>query len=169
MQDYATAKETLEPLLSADADPELKTSAESIMKMVEYATRPAAAPSELPRSRTDADRSAEPETSAPSQPAPPRLAKRPTLKIEGAQTIRGVLVSIECKAGKWTLGRQYQGRSVAFHGQRQGQVGVLQSGPQFEGKVNCGSVNKIAIIYFKPIAGKSSFAGDAVAVEFTRD
>src|SRR6266478_6745993 len=50
MQDYAAAKKTLEPLLAADADPELKTSAESIMKMIEYATRPAPARSGLARS-----------------------------------------------------------------------------------------------------------------------
>jgi tetratricopeptide (TPR) repeat protein len=169
MQDYAAAKKTLEPLLSSDADPELKTSAESIMKMIEYATRPAPAPSELPRSRTDADRSTEPETSAPGQPAPPRLARRPTLKIEGAQTVRGVLVSIECKAGKWTLVVNTRDDLLRFTVSDKDKLEFYSQDPQFEGKVNCGSVNKIAIIYFKPMAGKSSFTGDAVAVEFTRD
>lgn len=169
MRDYAAAKKTLEPLLAADADPALKTSAESTMKMIEYATRPAPAPSELARSGTDADRSAEPETSAPGQPAPPRLARRPTLKIEGAQTIRGVLASIECKAGKWTLVVNTKDDLLRFAVSDKDKLEFYSQDPQFEGKVNCGSVNKIAYIYFKPIAGQSKFAGDAVAVEFTRD
>jgi len=167
MHDYAAAKKTLEPLLAVDADPELKTQAESTMKMIEYAMRPAPAPSELPRS--DADRSTEPETSAPGEPAPPRLARRPTLKIEGAQTIRGVLVSIECKAGKWTLVVNTRDDLLRFTVSDKDQLEFYSQDPQFEGKVNCGSVNKIAYIYFKPIAGQSRFAGDAVAVEFTRD
>ena len=41
--------------------------------------------------------------------------------------------------------------------------------PSFEGQVNCGPVNKIAYIYFKPMPGQTKVAGDAVAVEFTRD
>jgi Tfp pilus assembly protein PilF len=167
MQDYAAAKKTLEPLLAADAQPELRISAESTMKMIEYATRPAP-PSELPRS-TDADRSTEAETSAPGQPTPPRLVRRPTLKIEGAQTIRCVLVSVECKAGKWTLLVNTKEDLVRFTVSDKDKLEFYSQDPQFEGKVNCGSVNKIAYIYFKPIAGQSRFAGDAVAVEFTRD
>ncbi len=151
MQEYAAAKKTLEPLLAADADPELKTSAESIMKMIAYATRPAQPPSELPRS--DAERSTEPETSAPGQPAPPHLARRPSLKIEGAQTIRGVLVSIECKAGKWTLVVNTKDDLLRFTVSNKDKLEFYSQDPQFEGKVDCGSVNKIAYIYFKPIAG----------------
>jgi tetratricopeptide (TPR) repeat protein len=169
MHDYAAAKKTLEPLLSADADPGLKASAESAMKMIEYSTRPAPAPSELPRSGTDTERNTEPETSAPGQPAPPRLVRRPTLKIEGAQTIRGVLVTIECKAGKWTLVVNTKDDVLRFAVSDKDKLEFYSQDPQFEGHVNCGSVNKIAYIYFKPMPGQSKFAGDAVAVEFTRD
>ena len=169
LQDYAAAKKTLEPLLFPDADPELKTFAESTMKMIEYATRPAPAHSELPRQETDADKSTETETSAPGQPDPPRLVRRPTLKIEGAQTIRGVLVSIECKAGKWTLMVNTKDELLRFAVSDKDKLEFYSQDPQFEGKVSCGSVNKIAYIYFKTIAGQSRFAGDAVAVEFTRD
>ena len=169
MKDYAAATKTLELLLSGDADPALKTSAESTMKMIEYATRPAPAASELPRSGTDADRSTETETSSSSQPGPPRLVRRPTLKIDGAQTIRGVLVSIDCKAGKWTLVVNTNSDLLRFTVSDKDKLEFYSQDPQFEGKVNCGSVNKIAYIYFKPIAGQSRFAGDAVGVEFTRD
>ena len=165
MKDYAAAKKTLEPLLAADADPQLKTSAESAMKMIEYATRPA--PSELPRLATDAERSPETPTTSPGEPAPPRLVKRPTLKIDGAQTIRGVLVSIECKAGKWTLVVNTRDDLLRFAVSDKDKLEFYSQDPETEGKVNCGNVNKIAFIYFKPIAGKSKFAGDAVAVEFT--
>ncbi len=169
MQDYAAAKKTLEPLLAADADPGLKSSAESAMKMIEYATQPATAVSEPPRLATDV-KSTEPDTSVPREPAsPPRLVKRPTLKIEGAQSIRGVLVSIECKVGKWTLVVNTRDDLLRFAVSDKDKLEFYSQDPQFEGKVECGSVNKIAFIYFKPMPGQSKFAGDAVAVEFTRD
>ena len=168
MQDYAAAKKTLEPLLAADADPALKGPAESTMKMIEYATRPAPTPYELSRSGTDANRSTEPETSASGKPAPPRLARRPTLKIEGAQMLRGVLVSIECKAGKWTLVVNTKDDLLRFSVSDKDKLEFFSQDPQFEGQVSCGSVNKIAVIYFKPLPGQSKLAGDAVAVEFTQ-
>ncbi len=169
MKEYEAAKKTLEPLLAADADPGLKASAESTMKMIEYSTRPAPALSELTRSASDADRNTEPATSAPGQQDPPRLVRRPSLKREGTQTIRGVLVSIECKAGKWTLVVNTKDDLVRFSVSDKDKLEFYSQDPQFEGKVNCGSVNKIAFIYFKPMPGQSKFAGDAVAVEFTRD
>lgn len=168
MKEYESAKKTLEPLLSADADPELKASAESAIKMIEYSTRPAPTLSEPPRSATDADRITEPETSAPSAPGPPRLVRRPTLKLEGTQTIRGVLVSIECKAGKWTLVVNTKDDLLRFAVSDKDKLEFFSQDPQFEGQVNCGSVNKIAYIYFKLMPGQSKFAGDAVAVEFTQ-
>jgi tetratricopeptide (TPR) repeat protein len=168
MKEYESAKKTLETLLGADADPGLKASAESTMKMIEYATRPAPALSVAPRSATDADRNTEPETSAPSEPGPPRLVRRPTLKLEGTQTIRGVLVSIECKAGKWTLVVSTKNDLLRFAVSDKEKLEFYSQDPQVEGKVNCGSVNKIAFIYFKPMPGQSKFAGDAVAVEFTK-
>jgi hypothetical protein len=138
------------------------------MKMIEYATRPTPALSVAPRSATDADRNTEPETSAPSEPGPPRLVRRPTLKLEGTQTIRGVLVSIECKAGKWTLVVNTKTDLLRFAVSDKEKLEFYSQDPQVEGKVNCGSVNKIAFIYFKPMPGQSKFAGDAVAVEFTK-
>lgn len=165
MKEYDAAKKTLEPLLAADADPGLKASAESTMKMIEYYMPPAPGFSELPRSA--ADRGAEPETNAPREP--PRLVRRPSLKLEGTQTIRGVLVSIECKAGKWTLVVNTKDDLLRFAASDKDKLEFHSQDPEVEGQVNCGSVNKIAFIYFKPMPGQSKFAGDAVAVEFTKD
>ncbi|MEK6322684.1 MAG: tetratricopeptide repeat protein [Acidobacteriota bacterium] len=166
-QDYAAAKKTLEPLLALDSDPALKSSAESTMKMIEYYTRPAPTYAEPPRAAADTDRSTDPGTSSASEPAPPRLVRRPTLKLEGTQSIRGVLVSIECKGGKWTLVVNTKDDLLRFAVSDKDKLQFYSQDPAVEGSVNCGSVNKIAFIYFKPIAGQSKLAGDAVAVEFT--
>ncbi|HSB08152.1 MAG TPA: tetratricopeptide repeat protein, partial [Blastocatellia bacterium] len=107
MQSYAAAKKTLEPLLAGDLDPGLKASAESTMRAIEYYTRPervieTPAP-ELSRNSGAATNVDETRSSEPGEKPASRVAGVPTLKREGTQTIRGVLVSIECKAGKWTL------------------------------------------------------------------
>ncbi len=165
MQDYAAAKKTLEPLLASDSDPGVRASAESTMKMIEYYTRPnSAGPTPEPVNRGTSGSV----TTSESLPAPPRLVRRPTLKFEGAQTIRGVLVSIECKTGKWTLVVNTANDLLRFAVSDKEKLEFYSQDPSFEGSVNCGSVNKIAFIYFKPMAGQSKFAGDAVAVEFTQ-
>jgi tetratricopeptide (TPR) repeat protein len=166
MQDYQAAKKTLEPLLASDSDPGVKVSAESTMKMIEYYTRPASTgPPPEPADRGTSGSV----TSTESSPAPPRLVRRPSLKREGTQTIRGVLVSIECKNGKWTLVVNTANDLLTFAVSDKDKLEFFSQDPSFEaGTINCGSVNKIAFIYFKPMAGQSKFAGDAVAVEFTQ-
>jgi hypothetical protein len=169
MQDYAAAKKTLEPLLTADADPSLKSSAESTMRMIEYMTRPARVDP-----ATGSDRVAGTSDSTgvtadpPAEKAPPRVIGRPTLKRDGTQTIRGVLVSIECKAGKWTLVVNTRDDLLRFAVSDKDKLEFFSQDPDFEGSVKCGPVNKIAFIYFKPMSGQPKVAGDAVAVEFTR-
>ncbi|HXU09387.1 MAG TPA: hypothetical protein VN743_10360, partial [Blastocatellia bacterium] len=105
---------------------------------------------------------------APSEKAPMRVIGRPTLKRDGTQTIRGVLVSIECKAGKWTLVVNTRDDLLRFAVSDKYKLEFFSQDPDFEGSVKCGPVNKIAFIYFKPMAGQPKVAGDAVAVEFTR-
>ena len=168
MKDYESAKKTLEPLHAADAEPMLKSSADSMMKMIEYSTRPASASFEPTRPATDADQNSVTETTASGQPGPPRLVRRPSLKIEGAQMIRGVLVSIECKAGKWTLVVNTKDDLLRFAVSDKDKLEFYSQDPQVEGQAKCGSVNRIAFIYFKPMPGQSKLAGDAVAVEFTQ-
>jgi len=162
MGDYEGAKKTLEPLLASDSDPAVKVSAEATMKMIEYYTR---APKEE-------DRVAEPEpppSSPPGEKVAPRLVRRPTLNFEGAQTIRGVLISVECERGKWVLVVQKSNDILRFAVSDKDKLEFYSQDPDSEGKINCGAVNKIAYIYYKPMAGQSKFAGDAVAVEFTRN
>ena len=168
MKEFDAARKTLAPLLAADVEPSLKASAESTMKMIEYASRPAPVFAEGPRSETGIDRKPETDTTASGEPAPPRLVRRPSLKIEGAQTIRGVLVSIECKAGKWTLVVNTKDDLLRFAVSDKDKLEFYSQDPQVEGEVKCGSVNRIAFIYFKPMPGQSKLAGDAVGVEFTQ-
>jgi tetratricopeptide (TPR) repeat protein len=160
MQDYDAAKKTLEPLMAQDAEPSLKVSAESIMSMIEYASRSGnvgafTRPPDPPGSP------------AGSTSSPPRLVRRPSLRFEGAKTIRGVLTAVECNNGKWTLVVNTATDLLRFMVSDKEKLEFFSQDPSFEGAVNCGSVNKIAFIYFKPIEGESKFAGDAVAVEFT--
>ena len=168
MRDYDAAKKTLEPLLTADTEPGLKTSAEMNLKMIEYAMRPAPVLRETDRPLTSSDRSEDSVRPASDESAPPRLVRRPTLKIEGAQTIRGVLVTIECKAGKWTLVVNTKDDLLRFSVSDKDKLEFYSQDPQVDGQVNCGSVNKIAFIYYKQVPGQSKLAGDAVAVEFTQ-
>jgi tetratricopeptide (TPR) repeat protein len=170
MQDYAAAKKTLEPLLTADADPALKSSAESTMRMIEYMMRPARVETATESDRVAGTSSDSTGASAdpPPEKTPPRVSGRPTLKRDGTQTIRGVLVSIECKAGKWTLVVNTRDDLLRFAVSDKDKLEFFSQDPDFEGSVKCGPVNKIAFIYFKPMAGQPKVAGDAVAVEFTR-
>jgi tetratricopeptide (TPR) repeat protein len=166
MQDYEAAKKTLEPLLASDSDPRVKVSAESTMKMIQYYTRPASA--EPSRADGNTERTSGSVTSSESVRVPPRLVRRPSLKLEGTQTIRGVLASIECKNGKWTLVVNTANDLLRFTVSDKEKLEFFSQDPSFEaGAINCGSVNRIALIYFKPMADQSKFAGDAVAVEFT--
>ena len=166
--DFAAAKSSLEPLLGADVDPTVKTMAERTMQMIESGTGPSSAIAESARS-LNIERNVDVENTSPSTSGPPRLARRPTLRIEGAQVIRGVLVSIECKAGEWTLVVNTRDDLLRFAVTNKGELEFSSQDPQFEGKVDCGPVNRIAYVYYKPISGKSQIAGYAVGIEFTKD
>ena len=172
MQDYAAAKKTLEPLLAPSADPQLKSSAESVMKMIDYYSQPSAATAPPPAWRDEKEQNDEPRTEevpdAGRRPAG-QVMGRPTLKIDGAEVIRGVLVKIECAAGKWTLVVNTADKLLRFTVTSLAKLEFYSQDPDFEGSINCGAVAKAAFIYFKPApAGQSKFAGDAVAIEFTR-
>jgi hypothetical protein len=170
MRDYEGAKKTLEPLLATDSDASLKISAESILKSIEFMNRSASVSIEPEPATAEGTRS---ETSASSTPPPQpnkvtRVMGRPTLQLEGTQTIRAFLVSIECKSGKWTLVVNTHDGLSRFAVSDKDKLQFYSQDPDFEGKVGCGTVNKIAFIYFKPAADQAKSAGDAVAVEFTR-
>jgi tetratricopeptide (TPR) repeat protein len=175
-QDYPGAKKTLVPLLSAGVDPKLKETAESTMKAIESLTRPARIEqnSEPPKTAADSKANNEPKEKVfdllPNQPergsAP---VSQPTLKLEGTQTTRGVLVAIECRAGKWTLVVKAAENRLRFTVSNKEKLDFFSQDPNFGGAVRCGPINKNAFIYFKPLPGKTTFTGDAVAVEFTKN
>jgi hypothetical protein len=81
----------------------------------------------------------------------------------------GVLVAIECRAGRWTLVVNALDNRMRFMVSNKEKLDFLSQDPTFAGSVKCGPVNKTVFIYFKPVAGQTKLAGDAVAVEFTRD
>lgn len=170
MQDYAAAKKTLEPLVADSSDPGLKASAQSYLKAIEDRSRPVPAGGVSPNSPQSAEQAqvAEPSTDRPGEKAPARVAGRPTLKREGTQTLRGVLVSIDCKAGKWTLVVNTRDDLLRFTVSDKDKLEFFSQDPDVDGQVKCGPVNRIAFIYFKPVAGQPKVAGDAVAIEFTR-
>jgi len=168
MQDYAAAKKTLEPLIADDSDPRLKSSAESTLRLIEEYTRPQreVAVTAEPVDPTEADKQ-EKASSASRQP-PPQVSGRPSIKREGTQTVRGVLVSIDCKGGTWTLVVNTKDDLLRFIVSNKDKLEFFSQDPDVDGQVKCGPINRIAFIYFKPVAGQKNVAGDAVAVEFTR-
>jgi hypothetical protein len=94
---------------------------------------------------------------------------RPTIRIDGAEIVRGVLVRIECAAGNWTLVVNTADKLLRFTVTNLAKLEFYSQDPDFEGSINCGAVGKAAFVYFKPApAGQAKFAGDAVAIEFTR-
>lgn len=183
-QDYAAAKLTLEPLLSADVDPKLKESAESTMAVIEKRTREAGVEQKPPeskqnsgtpvaalesKSKTEPSKGAfEPAPDQQAEKASERVTSYPTLKLDGAQTLRGILAAIECRAGKWTLVVAASDKRIRFAVSNKDKLEFFSQDPKFAGAIRCGPVNKSAFIYFKPMPGQTKLAGDAVAVEFTR-
>ncbi|HEY7911394.1 MAG TPA: tetratricopeptide repeat protein [Blastocatellia bacterium] len=172
MQDYGAAKKTLEPLLAPNSEPHLRSSAESMMKMIDYYSNPNSATAPPPAWRDEKEPPAEPRTEevpdAGRRPAG-QVIGRPTIRIDGAEIVRGVLVRIECAAGNWTLVVNTADKLLRFTVTNLAKLEFYSQDPDFEGSINCGAVGKAAFVYFKPApAGQAKFAGDAVAIEFTR-
>jgi tetratricopeptide (TPR) repeat protein len=166
MQDYAAAKKSLEPLLAGDDQDGLKQSAQSVMQMIEYNTRPRS-------TETAANHEPGPPPQATETAAPPgrsyQMIGRPTIKIDGAQVVRGVLTAIECSNGKWMLVVKSSEATIRFAVTNKDKLEFYSQDPGFDGSINCGAVNRPAFIYFKSLpAEQTKFAGDAVAVEFTK-
>jgi tetratricopeptide (TPR) repeat protein len=168
MNDYAAAKKTLAPLLTGDDDPGLKSSAQSIMRYLEYQTEPRSEPTLRQRSSESSNGNVQ-EVSEPEPPRERQTSGHPTLRIEGAQVVRGVLTQIECKDGKWTIVLNTANSLLRFTVSDKEKLEFYSQDPSFEGSINCGNVMHPAFIYFKPAAANQTrFAGDAVAIEFTR-
>jgi hypothetical protein len=105
----------------------------------------------------------------PLSPEKPAVwVSQPSVKIENAQTLRGVLLAIECSAGNWTLLVKAEDKRLRFAVRNKAKLEFFSQDPTFDGAIRCGPVNKSAFIYFKPLAGQTTSVGNAVAVEFIR-
>jgi tetratricopeptide (TPR) repeat protein len=167
MKDYAAAKKSLEPLLAANEEEGLKRSAQSMMEVIEYQTRPASAQSS---ERSEPASGSQPgDSNQPGSSRSYQVVGRPTVKIAGAQVVRGVLTSIECSNGKWTLVVKLPEKVVRFAVTDKEKLEFYSQDPGFDGTIGCGAVNRPAFIYFKPLPGEQTkFEGDALAVEITK-
>lgn len=169
MNDYPAAKKTLAPLLAGDDEQGLKTSAQSMMQFMEYQTRPRMEPV-ITQEHTES--SAPAKVHEVTEPEPPRqhqVIGHPTLHIEGAEVVRGVLTQIECKNGKWTIVLNTTNSLLRFTVTDKEKLEFYSQDTSFEGSINCGNVMHTAFIYYKPLPGNQTrFAGEAVAIEFTK-
>jgi hypothetical protein len=165
--DMAAARVTLAPLLASD-ERGLKLSAQNLMQEIEDQTQPRTESAiTLDRGNLAAGGGSQGSASAPS--APQQFIGKPTLRVEGAEVIRGTLTMIECAKGKWTLVVNVQDKLRRFTVTNTAQLKLYSQDPSFEGSVGCGKVMHAAFIYYKPLADKQTrFAGDAVAIEFTK-
>jgi tetratricopeptide (TPR) repeat protein len=169
MNDYAAAKKTLEPLLAGDDEQGLKTSAQSMLQFMEYQTRSRTEPV-ITQDRSESSATARVhEVTEPEPPRQHQVTGHPTLRIEGAEVIRGVLTQIECKNGKWTIVLNTVNSLLRFTVTNKEKLEFYSQDSSFEGSVGCGNVMHTAFIYYKPLPGNQTrFTGDAVAIEFTR-
>jgi hypothetical protein len=156
-------------------DAKLKESVESTLQLIEERIKATRVEKPLPQDLPESKANTEPvriELETPPNPQPVKPSgwvSRPTLTLEGTQTFRGLLVAIECSAGKWTLGVRTADKRIRFMVSNKAKLEFFSQDPDFKGAIRCGPVNKNAFIYFKPITVKTTLAGDAVAVEFIRD
>jgi tetratricopeptide (TPR) repeat protein len=179
MQDYASAKKILEPLLAAEDDSSVKAEAASMMKFIDSYTRPlgeSSTRSETPPAAAesgDAPRlirrgeESKSESTGPDDAATAGPTARPSVRIEGAEILGGVLAAIECGNGMILVFRT-RDKLLRF---TVGDVTTLQfysQDPQFKGDIGCGPINLKAYVYFKALPGQTRFAGDAVGVELAK-
>jgi tetratricopeptide (TPR) repeat protein len=155
--DYAAARKTLEPLLACD-DPQIKDSAQSLVKMIESYTSPA-------------PRVAAPDSTEPARP--PRLARRdepepgPLVKLAGTETMSGVLAALECDGRGIVIAFKTGDKLLRFSVGDPSKLMFYSRNPEQKVNIGCGPINLPAFIHYAPAAaGQERFAGDAVAVEF---
>lgn len=161
LQDYDSTKKTLAPLLAGD-DEGLKQVAQSIINAIERRSRPSPQATD---SDPDSDVAATPASDSDEQPLPPK----PLIHLDGAETVSGVLASMECPGNGLVLVLKTADKLLRFSVSDPVKLQLFSRVPGLSVTVGCGEINLEAIVYFKPLSGnKSQFAGDAIAVEFTK-
>jgi tetratricopeptide (TPR) repeat protein len=156
-EDYAAAKKTLGPLLISDDDPQIKSSAESLMKMIDSYTSPAPPPPARAASeRGEANRTPRPEAT-----------EGPAVKLAGTESMSGVLAAIECDGNGIVIAFKAGDNLLRFGVSDPNKLSFYTRSTQPSVNIGCGPINLPAFIHYAPApAGKAMFAGDAVAIEF---
>jgi tetratricopeptide (TPR) repeat protein len=192
LQNYDAARKTLEPLMDSD-DAGVKSMAQSVMSMIDSYSRRAepsrraatsepvvmaSEPGDAPRLKRRSDgTSAQDKSDSASAGDKTELNKTargessrgPAVKIEGTQIVSGALVAIECIGSRMTLVFKSDDKLLRFNVSDMANLQFYTQDPQFSPQMSCGPINLPAFIHFKPASnGQSSFAGDAVAVEFKK-
>ena len=79
------------------------------------------------------------------------------------------MTQIQCANDRWTIVLNTANSLLRFTVSDKEKLEFYSQDSSFEGKINCGNVLHTAFVYYKPLAGNQTrFAGDAVAIEFTR-
>jgi tetratricopeptide (TPR) repeat protein len=184
-QDYAGARKTLEPLLAADVDEQVRRAAESLVSSIERYTNsggkeaqsseervqrdPPNAPQLTRRTRDDRqDRGTERPGSSRESSGHPPSGNGPTVKFEGTEVVSGVLSEIECTGGAMFLVLDREGKAVRFRVSDPVSLQFLSQDPKLTPNIGCGHIGLGAFVHFKRAPSGSSFLGDAVAVEFAK-
>jgi tetratricopeptide (TPR) repeat protein len=173
-EQFAEARQVVEPLAHGAARPEIRSRAESLLETI--------ARVEQFKSRTNASTlgqrlpSRSDETAAPTRsagggetitPAPPRLAVRP--RFEG-EKVEGLLTRADCNKGI-TLTIKSGVKTVKLHTPSPERIKFISYIAGGTGEITCGPINpaKQVIVTYRPSTdAKSPFIGEPIAVEFVK-
>lgn len=188
LQRFDEARRVLQPL-AGDSDPEFSRRAREIVEMIDTYARNAEARSKRetqegtpqPGSSTSPDqqhprptlhRRAEdsiPEDQANTTSSPETSGSAPArpTTFEGTQPMSGVVTAIECAKGAVSLVFRTDGdKVVRFSVSEATRLRIYSKTPVGD-KIKCGTVNRSAIIHYKPIPGAGAESpGEAIAIEF---
>jgi len=179
VQDYAGARKTLEPLVGADDEPRVKVQAQSILGMIDsytrrdtnadkYSTGDAASAREVREGRQLKRKVEETTVDVGSDTGKgDRSRSRPVLKLDGTEVMAGTLAAIECNGAGMVLAVKAGDKLLRLMVSEPARIQFVSQDPQLRPNIGCGPINLAVFVHYKPIAG-GKFAGDVVAVEFTK-
>jgi tetratricopeptide (TPR) repeat protein len=172
LRDFDGAKTLLESLVDTD----VQASARAMLDSLESYKKVTASSGNV----TIADE-VEDEAESPAGPERPKLKRRedgalerprtnsPTgapVNLEGSEQLSGVITAVECKGNAMLITLKTEARVARFQINDHNQVPFFRRAIAYSVDITCGPNNLPATIYFKPLAGNSSLAGEVVAVEF---
>ena len=169
LKDYAGARKTLQPLLESPGNDAsgMKPAAQAMLKAIESNEQFDARRLEITANSGSSKESVESEPSTGNESST-TSAPNPVASLDNAEEMRGIITAVECKGTSMTITLKSEEKTAKFFVSDHNQIPFFSRATQFSVDIVCGP-NKIpAIIYFKVRSDKSSIAGDAVAVEFTK-